>query len=69
MRVEYTLTLLGAVVEGRRHDKVEIRWQEPRVSRDSYNILPAWIATREYVLRNMPDVTALDAADLHIHFA
>lgn len=68
MRVYYTLTLLGAVIRGRKWEKLEIRWDEFHIPRAPYAIPLAWAATREYVLTTIPDVTALDDAHLEISF-
>ncbi|MEK7518810.1 MAG: hypothetical protein AAB424_00670 [Patescibacteria group bacterium] len=68
MRVFYTLTLVNAVVDGRRWEKLEVRWDEFHIPRGPYAIPLAWAATREYVLRNMPHVTELEDAHLEIVF-
>lgn len=68
MRVYYTLTLLGAVIRGRKWDKLEIKWNEPHIPRCPYAIPLAWAATREYVLTYLSDVTELEDAHLEIAF-
>ena len=66
-RVFYTLTLINAVVRGRKWDKLEIKWDEFHIPRAPFAVPLGWTATREYVLKSMPDVTEL--ADAHMEIA
>ncbi|MDP2789943.1 MAG: hypothetical protein Q8O51_02335 [bacterium] len=68
MRVFYTLTLTNAVIRGKKWEKLEVRWNEFHIPRVPYAIPLAWAATREYVLKYMPDVTAVEEAHLEIAF-
>ncbi len=68
MRVHYTLTLVKVVMHGRHWDLLEIRWDEPRIPNAPYAIPLAWAATREYVLRIIPGISALEDAHLEIAF-
>ncbi|MEK7631883.1 MAG: hypothetical protein AAB445_03385 [Patescibacteria group bacterium] len=69
MRVVFTITLIGAVLNGKLWDELTIQWEELHKSRFPLEVSLQWAATREYALAIIPGLTRLEDAHLEIDVA
>lgn len=69
MRVFFTLTLIGAVLDGKLWKQLTIRWDEHHNLRFPLEVPLQWAATRERALATIPGLTKLEDAHLEIEVA